>query len=76
MVDDNLHDELILIRTPVGQGLTFDKSQLDEAGRRLLCLVNGYTSLGYLAACLDPGHDWHAIAGRLLRQGLVAVEVG
>lgn len=76
MVDDNLHDELILIRTPVGQSLTFDKAQLDEAARRLLCLVNGYTPLGNLAARLDPGHDWHATAGNLLRQGLVAIEMG
>ncbi len=76
MVEDKLHDELILIRTPEGQSLTFDETQLDEAGRRLLCLVNGYTSLGKLAARLDPGHDWHATAGRLLRRGLVAVDVG
>lgn len=74
MVDEGLHDELILIRTAEGQDAAFDELQLEERSRRLLRLVNGYTPLGTFVARLDTRHDWRATARDLLQQGLIAVE--
>lgn len=74
MSDKHVHDESILIRTAGGQRAAFDEIELDEHRRRLLRLVNGFTSLGSLKARLDPGHDWHSTARALLDQRLVALE--
>jgi hypothetical protein len=73
MVDAQVSDELVLIRTRDGQTAAFDDVELDPSSRRLLRLVNGYTPLGSLATRLPGDRDGDAVASELLRRGLVAV---
>jgi hypothetical protein len=69
-----VHDDVVLIRTDAGQDAVFDDMNLDAARRRLLRLVNGYTSLSGLTARLDPCGDWKAAAAALLDRRLVRVQ--
>ena len=68
-----LPEDTVLIRTPQGHREVLDESRgLDEPGRRMLLLVNGYTPLGSLADRLQPDADAHASAWGLLEEGLVS----
>jgi hypothetical protein len=71
--EEQVHDELVLIRTTEGQRLVFDEEELDATRRRLLRLVNGYTSLSDLTSRLDPNGDWGAAARTLLLLRLVEI---
>ena len=73
MVVDRLHPEVILLRTVEGQRTAFDEVGLDATRRRLLRLVNGYTSLGSLTSRLDREQDWRSAAESLLEQHLVEI---
>lgn len=74
MAECDVHDDVVLIRTDAGQDAVFDDVDLDAARRRLLRLVNGYTSLSGLTARLDPSGDWKAAATALLDRRLVCVQ--
>lgn len=72
MTDQGIQDDVVLIRTSAGQDAVFDDQELDTAQRRLLRLLNGYTSLSDLMARLDRRHDWRAAAAALLARHLVS----
>ena len=68
-----LPEDTVLIRTHQGHREVLDESlDLDEARRRMLLLVNGYTPLGSLVERLQPNADAHASAWGLLEDGLVS----
>ena len=69
-----MHDEVVLIRTDAGQHAVFDDMDLDAPHRRLLRIVNGYTSFSRLIERLDPRNDWKAAARTLLERRLVSVQ--
>ena len=68
-----LPEHTVLIRTKEGHREVLAESRpLDDPGRRMLLLVNGYTSLGDLAERLPPESDWRESAWGLLEDGLVS----
>ncbi len=68
-----LPEDTVLVRTDEGhREVLAEGRDLDDAGRRMLLLVNGYTPLGHLAERLQPEADWVASAWGLLEDGLVA----
>ena len=68
-----LPEDTVLVRTNQGhREVLVESRDLDESGRRMLLLVNGYTPLANLVERLEPSADWHASAWGLLEEGLVA----
>jgi hypothetical protein len=67
-----LPEDTVLLRTDQGdREVLVEAKPLDDAGRRMLLLVNGYTPLADLADRLPAETDWHASAWGLLEDGLV-----
>jgi hypothetical protein len=71
MADHRLHDSPVLMRTDEGQHAAFDDIRLDDAERRLLRLVNGYTPLADLVKRLGDKRDWSHVARLLMAEGLL-----
>ena len=71
MSEHVLDDSVVFVRTTAGQDAVFDDRGLDVVQRRLLCMVNGYTTLGDLIVRLSPQADWKAAALALLSRRLV-----
>lgn len=68
-----LPEDTVLVRTDEGhREVLAEGRDLDDAGRRMLLLVNGYTPLASLVERLQPGTDWLASAWALLQDGLVS----
>ncbi len=76
MREHQLGDNVVLVRTSAGQDAVFDDRDLDAAQHRLLCIVNGYTSLDDLIVRLSPQDDWKAAALALLSRRLLDTPSG